>query len=112
MTLKTEDVVRSPLGHEQLVALAKEAGFETEQFSDKENVIVYNFQSSETDITEQLERFAALVQFASANARAEREEWVDLTCEEVTALIREGAAGGGWQGFATRLQDAFKEKNK
>ena len=53
---------------------------------------------------ERLERFAALV-------RAER-EWVDLTCEEVTALIREGAAGGGWQGFATRVQTAFKEKNK
>jgi hypothetical protein len=39
-------------------------------------------------------------------------EWVDLTCEEVTALIREGAADGGWQGFAIRLQTAFKEKNK
>ena len=49
-------------------------------------------------------KFAALV-------RAER-EWVDLTCEEVTALIREGAADGGWQGFATRIQNAFKEKNK
>ena len=51
-----------------------------------------------------VERFAALV-------RAER-EWVDLTCEEVTSLIREGAAGGGWQGFAKRVQTAFKEKNK
>ena len=41
-----------------------------------------------------------------------KREWVDLTCEEVTALIREGAADGGWQGFAIRLQTAFKEKNK
>ena len=56
------------------------------------------------DWIEGYERFAALV-------RAER-EWVDLTCEEVTMLIREGAADGGWQGFATRVQDAFKEKNK
>ena len=56
------------------------------------------------EFCEMLERFAALV-------RAER-EWVDLTCEEVTGLIREGAADGGWQGFATRVQDAFKEKNK
>ena len=43
--------------------------------------------------------------------KAER-EWVDLTCEEVTTLIYEGAADGGWQGFATQVQDAFKEKNK
>ena len=42
----------------------------------------------------------------------EKREWVDLTCEEVTELIREGAADGGWQGFAIRLQTAFKEKNK
>ena len=55
-------------------------------------------------------RFKHLADFA-AFVRAER-EWVDLTCEEVTALIREGAADGGWQGFATRVQDAFKEKNK
>ena len=41
-----------------------------------------------------------------------KREWVDLTCGEVTALIREGAADGGWQGFAIRLQTAFKEKNK
>lgn len=46
-----------------------------------------------------------------ATGKAER-EWVDLTCEEVTAQIREGAADGGWQGFATRVQTAFKEKNK
>ena len=59
---------------------------------------------SKTYTQEEVDAITALV-------RAER-EWVDLTCEEVTALIREGAAGGGWQGFATRIQDAFKEKNK
>ena len=44
-------------------------------------------------------------------APAER-QWVDLTCEEVTALIREGAAGGSLQGFASWVQTAFKERNK
>ena len=41
-----------------------------------------------------------------------KREWVDLTCQEITALIMEGAAGGGWQGFAERVLAAFKEKNK
>ena len=70
-----------------------------------------NHSSTYTFNDKTLEHFAALVQFASANARAER-EWANLTCEKVTALIREGAADGGWQGFATRIQNAFKEKNK
>ena len=76
-----------------IIELAKEAGFSE----------VEDWNSYVCD-QQRLERFAAL-------ARAER-ELVDLTCEEVTALIREGAAGGGWQGFATRIQTAFKEKNK
>lgn len=50
------------------------------------------------------------VQIFTAQVSAKR-EWVDLTCEEVTALIREGAADGGWQGFAERVQAAYKEKN-
>lgn len=37
---------------------------------------------------------------------------VPLTPQEVYDLIRAGAAGGGWQGFATRVQKAFEEKNK
>lgn len=35
-----------------------------------------------------------------------------LTPKEVYDLIRKGAADGGWQGFATAVQKAFKEKNK
>lgn len=35
-----------------------------------------------------------------------------LTPKEVYALIREGAASGGWQGFATAVQKAVEEKNK
>jgi len=38
-------------------------------------------------------------------------QWVGLTPQEVTALIMEGAAGGGWQGFAQRLSDKLMEKN-
>jgi hypothetical protein len=38
-------------------------------------------------------------------------EWVDLTPHEVTEQIREGAADGGWQGFAQRITAKFKEKN-
>lgn len=36
---------------------------------------------------------------------------VKLTPQEVYDLIREGAADGGWQGFASRVQDAFMAKN-
>jgi hypothetical protein len=38
--------------------------------------------------------------------------WKDLTPQEVYDQIREGAADGGWQGFAQRITTAFKEKNK
>lgn len=36
----------------------------------------------------------------------------DLTSKEVYDLIRQGAADGGWQGFAEWIQRAFKEKNE
>lgn len=37
---------------------------------------------------------------------------IKLTPQEVYDIIREGAAGGGWQGFASRVQDAFMIKNQ
>lgn len=37
---------------------------------------------------------------------------IKLTPQEVYDIIREGAAGGGWQGFASRVQDAFMKKNQ
>lgn len=37
---------------------------------------------------------------------------VKLTPQEVYDIIREGAADGGWQGFASRVQDAFMDKNE
>ena len=68
----------------------------------------------------ELERFAALVReqayredkSLTLGFEVTERKCVDLTCQEITALIMEGAAGGGWQGFAERVQAAFKEKNK
>ena len=105
-----------------IIELAKEAGFEVDEG-------LFPFEATEDKFigTEHaLERFAALVReqtlkddkdlltayLVGFKAGQEERKWVDLTCEEVTALIREGAADGGWQGFATRVQTAFKEKNK
>lgn len=36
----------------------------------------------------------------------------NLTPQEVYNLVREGAADGGWLGFASRVQEAFKKKNE
>ena len=35
----------------------------------------------------------------------------ELTPQEVYDLIRQGAADGGWQGFAIAVQKAYREKN-
>lgn len=40
-----------------------------------------------------------------------KREWVGPTPQDVYGLVREGAAGGGWQGFASRLSAWLKEKN-
>lgn len=37
--------------------------------------------------------------------------WLDLSPKEVTMLIMNGAADGGWQGFAIAISKALKEKN-
>ena len=36
---------------------------------------------------------------------------INLTTQEVYELILKGAASCGWQGFASKVQEAFKEKN-
>lgn len=36
---------------------------------------------------------------------------IPLSPQEVYDLIREGAADGGWQGFAIKVQEAFEKKN-
>ena len=90
-----------------IIELAKEAGFEVVDgelrlYFDGSNALLKpNLMGT---VVDGLKEFAAIV-------RAEP-KWVDLTCEEVTALIREGAADGGWQGFAAQVQHAFKEKQK
>ena len=68
----------------------------------------------------ELKRFAALVReqayredkSLTLGFEVTERKCVDLTCQEITALIMEGAAGGGWQGFAERVLAAWKEKNK
>lgn len=35
-----------------------------------------------------------------------------LTPQEVYDLIRQGAADGGWQGFASKVQEALVKKNE
>ena len=37
---------------------------------------------------------------------------IPLTPQEVYDLIRAGAADGGWQGFATKVQEAMVKKNE
>lgn len=44
-----------------IIHMAREAGFATEEWGDGFHVCVFNFQSSETDVTNELARFAALV---------------------------------------------------
>ena len=89
-----------------IIELAKEAGFEVVEgelrlyFNGDKALLKPNYMGT---VVDGLKAFATLV-------RAER-EWVDATPQEVTALIMEGAAGGGWQGFAQRLSAFLKEKN-
>ena len=77
----------------------------------KQEPVMWAYVDANDSFIDALNRQHGAYQTPLYAAPVER-QWVDLTCEEVTALIRDGAADGGWQGFATRLQDAFKEKNK
>ena len=62
---------------EEIIRMAREAGFATEELGDgSRHVCVFNFQDSETDVTKELERFAALV--AAASASVEREACAKL----------------------------------
>jgi len=61
-----DEIIRSPLGREQLVALAREAGFECHEWRQDEGVEVIVHQ--EGPITENLERFAARAAFLEREA--------------------------------------------
>ena len=78
------------MNREDIIRMAREAGFSTEEWGNGlRHVCVFNFQDSETDVTKEIERFAALV------AAAEREACIlvlernaDKTLEEIIAAIR------------------------
>ena len=64
------------MNREDIIDMAQEAKFATEEWGDGlHHVCVFNYQGSETEITEELERFAYLV------ASAEREACAGLRKE-------------------------------
>ena len=69
------------MNREDIIRMAQEAKFATEEWGDGlHHVCVFNYQGSETEITEELERFAYLV------ASAEREACAKL-CEEMRTYV-------------------------
>ena len=62
---------------EDIIRMAREAKFATEEWGDGlHHVCVFNYQGSETEITEELERFAYLV----ASAEREKHKWDIHSC--------------------------------
>jgi len=77
------------MNREDIIRMAREAKFATEEWGDGlHHVCVFNFQGSETEITEELQRFAALV------ASAERE-----ACAKLARKF-----GGDWAEDAIRAR--------
>jgi hypothetical protein len=65
------------MNREDIIHMAREAKFFTEEWGDGlHHVCVYNFQGSETEITEELQRFATLV----ASAEREKHKWDIHSC--------------------------------
>jgi hypothetical protein len=65
------------MNREDIIRMARDAKFSTEEWGDGlHHVCVYNFQGSETEITEELERFAYLV----ASAEREKHKWDIHSC--------------------------------
>ena len=97
---------------EEIIRMAREAGMSFTELFGAQKII--------DGWLGDLERFAALVReqayredkSLTLGFEVTERKCVDLTCQEITALIMEGAAGGGWQGFAERVLAAWKEKNK
>jgi hypothetical protein len=64
---------------EDIIRMAQESKFATEERGDGlHHVFVFNFQGSETEITEELERFAALIASAEREACAKVCESIDM----------------------------------
>jgi hypothetical protein len=65
------------MNREDIIRMAQEAKFATEEWGDGlHHVCVFNFQGSETEITEELQRFATLV----ASAEREKHKWDIHSC--------------------------------
>ena len=65
------------MNREDIIRMAREAKFATEEWGDGlHHVCVFNYQGSETEITEELERFAYLV----ASAEREKHKWDIHSC--------------------------------
>jgi hypothetical protein len=65
------------MNREDIIRMAQEAKFATEEWGDGlHHVCVFNFQGSETEITEELERFASLV----ASAERDKHKWDIHSC--------------------------------
>ena len=80
---------------DEVIRMAREAGFATEEWGDGlRHVCVFNFQDSETDVTKELERFAALVAAAEREACAnicetlELPDWPDKVRQPLAQAIR------------------------
>ena len=73
---------------EEIIRMAREAGFETEDWANGTHVIVYE-SGREIDITNELERFAALV---AANEREKHNSPSWETVDDAIAAEREACA--------------------
>ena len=78
------------MNREDIIRMAREAKFATEEWGDGlHHVCVFNFQGSETEITEELERFAALVASAEREACAKvADGWPDYDVQGLAEAIR------------------------
>jgi hypothetical protein len=78
------------MNREDIIRMAREAKFATEEWGDGlHHVCVFNFQGSETEITEELQRFATLVASAEREACARVcEDSVEYAGDELAKQIR------------------------
>ena len=80
------------MNRDDITRMAREAGFATEEWGDGFHVCVFNFQSSETDVTNELARFAALVAAAERDAilQMSNEQWFKTQADFETAIRARG----------------------
>jgi hypothetical protein len=96
---------------EDIIRMAQEAKFATEEWGDGlHHVCVFNFQGSETEITEELQRFATLV----ASAEREKHKWdihsCSPTCNRYACVATREAVLAEREACA-KLCDAFQARD-